>query len=194
MPEPRDWADWMQVAASTLSPILTVAGFGVALWVAMRAGRTQRREQASKITAWLAGAYEDVRLDEDGRECWGVVINNASDQVAYDLLAQIVQVRESARTTPSSRWDAEEFGERVGAVPPGKRVVYLRYPGIGGMHRRSGIELAFQDAAGRFWFRAAQGTLVETRKHPVDFYELSRPPSWGVRFRPPGTVSPKEKD
>lgn len=182
MPGPRDWADWMQVGTATLSPFLSLAGFGVALWVAIRARRAQHREQASKITAWLAGAEVISKNDEYGREHWAVVINNASDQVVYDLLAQIVQVSEDGMRSPSSIGNAKEYGERVGNVPPGARTIFLRYPGVRGMHKRAGIELAFQDAAGTSWFRAAQGTLTDIGMHPADFYKLDKPVVWGVKF------------
>jgi hypothetical protein len=46
------------------------------------------------------------------------------------------------------------------------------------MHKRLGVELAFQDAAGKFWFRDAQGALHSIKKRPAVFYGLAHPVSW----------------
>jgi hypothetical protein len=65
----------------------------------------------------------------------------------------------------------------VGNVPPGEITTRIDNSG-GGMHRRFWIELAFQDAAGRFWIRRGNGTLERVDKHPIDLYSIGRPVSW----------------
>jgi hypothetical protein len=138
--------------------------------------RKSRNEQAEQITAWLAGAEIRESKDEAGKAYVDVTINNASNQMVYDLIAQIVPVR-AATGDPAARHLNAEYGARLGAIPPGQRTVPLRYPGAG-MHKRLGIELAFQDAAGNYWFRAAQGALRRIKKAPANFYDLEHPVSW----------------
>lgn len=160
-------ADWW-------SAIGTIAAVVVALVLAGKQSRdTLRRErqiQAEKITAWLDFSTQvSVRLR----------VRNASDQLIYDLVAQAVSVQGAFRTTAvlDTEERNREFGALIGNVPPGETVSEINTGG-GGMHLRFAVEIAFRDAAGRFWLREGDGTIKEVKQHPLDLYNLSRPVGW----------------
>lgn len=175
----KDLLDYAQKLGPALGAFASAGAAIIALIVAFRSARKSRSEQAEQITAWLAGAEMRMRTREDGKQYVDVAINNASNQMVYDLIAQIVTVRGSLEgmATPSEKHLNYEYGSRLGAIPPGKRTVAMKYPGVG-MSKRLGVELAFQDAAGRYWFRSAQGTLKRVKRRPPDFYGLTHPVSW----------------
>jgi hypothetical protein len=175
-----DWLDYVQKLGPAMGAVASTAAAVIALVVAFRGAKKVRSEQAEQITAWFTGAEMRVRGVGDGKEYVDVEINNASNQVVYDLIAQVVVGRPPFHgvARPGAKHLNAEYGSRLGAIPPGRRTVSLRYPGAG-MHKRLGIELAFQDAAGKFWFRAAQGTLKPIKESPADFYGLDHPVSWG---------------
>jgi hypothetical protein len=175
MSNEQDWADWVQKLGPGLSAIGTFAAVVVSLTLASRSRKKDQSEQASQVTAWFTGPEMELTQAGEGKANVNVTINNGSHQVVYDLIAQVVPVGPAG--APAAKHLNLEHGSRLGAIPPGGRTVPLRYPGAG-MHKRLGIELAFQDAAGRYWFRAAQGTLKRLRHHPIDFYGLDRPVSW----------------
>ena len=97
----------------------------------------------------------------------------------YDVIAEVVTVQGSFRRTAVGENDERnrEYGAMIGNVPPGEYTTRINYGG-GGMHKRFSIELAFQDAAGRYWLRRGNGKLEKIKKHPVDLYNLSQPVSW----------------
>jgi hypothetical protein len=70
-----------------------------------------------------------------------------------------------------------EYGALIGNVPPGEINSRINTGG-GGMHIRHAIEIAFRDAAGRFWLRHGNGTLEEVTKHPLDLYNIEIPVGW----------------
>ncbi len=43
------------------------------------------------------------------------------------------------------------------------------------MSLRFGVELAFQDAAGRNWLRRGDGHLSEVQQEPIALYGIGRP-------------------
>jgi hypothetical protein len=146
---------------------------------ASRAGRSGRRQQAEQITAWFHGpAAEGVEVREGCREV-PVKINNASNQMIYDLVAYIAHVSDQppAARQPGGGEYMKDCIACIGSLPPGGRVVRMKHLAHG-THRRCGVEFAFQDAGGRYWFRHANGELQRIRIHPVDFYGLSRPVGW----------------
>src|SRR5262249_22740556 len=80
--------------------------------------KRRSREQAEHVTAWLLG-----RTDENGSEgriTVPVRIHNASQQVVYDLVAQIVRVplRVVRGGLPAAKTFNHEVGACVGNVPP----------------------------------------------------------------------------
>src|SRR5262249_35855487 len=109
----------------------------------------------------------------------GLRVSNASKQLIYDLIAQVVSVQGAFRDTAVGKPEQQnrEFGALVGNVPPGETSTRINTGG-GGMHLRFSVEIAFQDAAGRYWVRRGNGTLEPTDKHPLDLYNISRPTGW----------------
>jgi hypothetical protein len=133
--------------------------------------------QAEHMTAWLI-PY-DRKQDNPNVHYEGLRLRNASDQVIYDVIAELVAVQGAFRKTAVG--DSEErnleFGVLVGNLPPGEMTT--RIGGAGGaMNIRLGIEIAFQDTTGRFWLRHGNGLLEQVSKHPLDLYGISRPVYW----------------
>jgi hypothetical protein len=157
-----DATDWISAIGSIGGAVATSAAVVTALWLAGKQDRAstrrQEREQAEKITAW----YIDFAGPQPipGRLMTGIRIKNASDQVVYDLVAQVVGLQGSFRRTAVGDTAERnyEYGAPVGNIPPGEVDSFIDGSG-GGMHRRFGVEFAFQDAAGRFWLRRGNGTL-----------------------------------
>jgi hypothetical protein len=152
--------DWI-TAFGTVGAVVT------ALWIATRTDRRDRkreqRQQAEQLTAWFVPL--EGRQDDNDKVYVGLCVKNASNQVFYDVIAQIVSVQGAFRTTAVG--DAEErnreFGAMIGNVPPGEVTTRINTGG-GGMHLRFWIELAFQDAAGRYWVRHGNGTLERVKQ------------------------------
>jgi hypothetical protein len=169
-----EWTDW-------LTAIGTCGAVATSLWFAARDSHAKRkhdeRHQAEQITAWFV-PYEGEQ-DNPGKMYSGLRIKNASDDLVYDLIAQVVGVQGSFRKTAIGDTEDRnnEFGAKIGNVPPGNYFTRINNSG-GGMHRRFWIELAFQDAAGRFWVRQGDGILKRVKKHPVELYNIGRPVSW----------------
>ncbi|HYN69324.1 MAG TPA: hypothetical protein VEX41_03840 [Candidatus Eisenbacteria bacterium] len=158
----------------------TFAAVVVALWLGGREqrarGRDARRYQAERITAWLSAAQ---RTDSEGRGWGGLVLRNASDQVAYRCIATAVDVRGSADAAQNG---SLEFRVLLSHVPPGTDKVEIEQLD-GAMGLRAGIEIAFQDAAGHNWRRKAEGELVEIKQDPASYYGLSEPLPWRISIR-----------
>jgi hypothetical protein len=176
-----DPTEWLSAIGEIGGALATTAAVVTALWLAGKQERENRRrqdrEQAEKITAWYVPFYGPQPIP--GRLFTGIKIRNASDQLVYDLVAQVVGLQGSFRKTAvgDTAERNHEVGATVGNVPPGE--VESRIDGSGGgMHRRFGIEIAFQDAAGRFWLRRGNGILEQVDQHPADLYNLIRPISW----------------
>jgi hypothetical protein len=178
MSNEQDWADWVARLAPAVSAIGTTAAVITSLWLAGRQGRQTSSAQAEQITAWYTPS-EEVVQDRPHRLFTAILVNNASQQLVYDLVAQVVGLQGSFRRTAVGDTNERnrEFGALIGNVPPGRYATRIDGSG-GGMHRRFGIELAFQDAAGRYWLRQGDGVLKRVKKHPADLYNLSRPISW----------------
>jgi hypothetical protein len=134
-------------------------------------------EAAEHVTAWLI-PY-DRKQDNPNIVYEGVRLKNATDQVIYDVIAEIVAVQGAGRKTAvgDSEERNREWGALVGNLPPGETTARIGTNG-GGMHIRYAVELAFQDATGRFWLRHGNGLLEQVGKHPLDLYGISRPVSW----------------
>jgi hypothetical protein len=177
----RDLLDYAQKLGPMLSAVASTGAAIVALIVAFRGRRKARSEQAQRVTAWFDG--EDDDGDETAPENElraSVEIGNASQQVAYDLVLRIVQVPNAPgiRAIPEFQESQIVDAAYIRAVPPGGRSVSVKFPDSG-MHKRWGVEFAFQDAAGIYWYRSATGWLTEISKHPVDFFGMSWPVGWG---------------
>ena len=141
---------------------------------AIRRERHERRQQAELVTAWLGNEPAVGRQD--------VIIQNASSQSVYQLIASLVGIQGAVRktavpTSRSQRGQVVQFQTPVGQVPPGQ---YMTTVASGGhdMMKRFGIELAFQDAAGVRWLRHGDGRLEEIADDPATLYNLMLPVGW----------------
>jgi hypothetical protein len=170
------WSDWL--TADWLTAFGTCGAVIVSLWIAGREARKRRkleeRQQAEQVTAWFVRNEEEQEGDKIYR---GLCVRNASNQMVYDVIAQVVSLQGSFRKSAVSDTRNTEFAALVGNVPPGETLSRINYGG-GGMHKRFGIELAFQDAANRYWLRHGNGMLKKMNRHPIDLYKIDRPVSW----------------
>ena len=173
--------DWISALATVGAAVGTVAAVITSLWLARRQGREIReredRQQAEQLTAWFV-PYEGEQ-DNPTKLYIGLRIKNASNQLVYDVVAQTVGVQGSFRKTAVGDTDEKNryYGALIGNVPPGEITTRIDNSG-GGMHRRFWVELAFQDAAGRYWIRHGNGVLKRVDKHPIDLYNIGRPVGW----------------
>ena len=173
---PNPWGD----VATWVTGIATIALFIVAFYqirnermARQRADNERlinvRRGQAEHIATWIVtSSFDDI-----GQFLW-VAVRNQSLQPVYHLIAQGIVLNDDG--TP--RYDPRlEEQTRIAVVPPGEGyvAVHLDY---GGMHRRPGIEIAFQDAAGRNWLRKTTGELLEINDSPVAYYGVPQPSGW----------------
>jgi hypothetical protein len=173
--------DWITALGTVGSAFGTVGVVWVSLWLARTQGRQTeeqvKRRQAELVTAWFV-PYEGEQDDPHSIHV-AVRVRNASDQLIYDLIAEVVTVQGAARRTAvgDSEENNRDLGALMGNVPPGETTTRINSGGSG-MFIRHAIELAFRDAAGRYWLRHGDGTLEEVNKHPLDLYDISRPSSW----------------
>jgi hypothetical protein len=167
MTEVTDW----------LTAIGTCGAVVVSLGLALKELRDKRkrdeRHQAELVTAWFV-PYEGPK-DDEYAEYSGLRVHNASDQLIYDVVAEVLISRKTAVNDTEERNIA--FGAMVGNVPPGGFTARINTGG-GAMGRRHLVEFAFQDAASRYWLRHANGKLERVRKHPVDLFNIPRPVRW----------------
>ena len=144
-----------------------------------RRAREARRRQAEFVTAWLVRSESQGAAEGQGYA--GPIVQNASQQLVYQVIANLVSVQGAFRETAvgDTREDADKYRAYVGQVPPGQ--LKTRIPGVDyGMFIRFGVELAFQDAAGRYWLRRGDGRLREVRKSPLELYGISPPVDWPI--------------
>jgi hypothetical protein len=134
--------------ATWITALGTVGAVIVALWLAGRDGRRraveERRHQAELITGWISGTYD--MPTSGGRMTAPITINNASNQLAYRVIASVV--RDSRSSGAGTGPAGDQYRVLLGELPPGRTVKRIEHPG-GGMHFRAAIELAFRDAGGR---------------------------------------------
>jgi hypothetical protein len=153
----------------------------VALWLARNQGRQTReqetRRQAEQVTAWFV-PYAG-KQDNQHRIYEGLRISNSSEQLVYDVIAEVVSVQGAFRETAVGDTDMRnfEYGALVGNVPPGGVTTRINTGGRG-MHVRHAIEIAFKDAGGRHWLRRGNGSLECVDQHPVQLYGLPLPLGW----------------
>jgi hypothetical protein len=157
----------------------TVGAVAVALVLAGRDGRRriaqERRRQAELVTAWVTDDATTVTDQLESKVYLGLVVQNSSTQLVYQLIASLVATQGAYRE--DARDEDHRFRTYVGDVPPGSRRTRLEYGGHG-MSIRLGVEIAFQDAGGRWWRRKGNGNLEQLKLNPVDFYRVPRPVPW----------------
>ena len=158
--------DWL-TAIGTCGAVAVSLGLSI---IELRSrGRREERRQAEQITAWYV-PYEGTPREDRPMDV-GLRINNGSNQLVYDLVAECLLGR---KTAVGDTEDMNlEFGALIGNVPPGGYTGYINTSG-GALGRRHGLEFAFQDAAGRYWLRRANGKLERAYKHPLELFNLPR--------------------
>lgn len=147
-------------ASSWAAAVGTISAVILALWLAVadgrRRSRAERRHQAELITAWVEQELNPVPW------VW-VTLANASNQVAYRLVISTVSVVDGSPVArPSNPRTWRRF---VSQLPPGKRKpLSVDWSVASGITAQPGVEIAFQDAAGRSWIRDWNGKLNEVEK------------------------------
>lgn len=138
-----------------------------------------RLSQASKISGWLIDAGSAPAL---------AAVNNASATPVFEVVISInaLQGREPARTLSGA--NLRTFRTYLSVLPPGCFTVMVpssgRAPGI-----QFELEVAFTDAAGRFWIRKGNGMLDPTRKAPTAYYRIPHPIDWTYPTTPCGPLT-----
>lgn len=175
--------DWL-TAIGTVGAV--VVALGLTILERLRAARDNRRRQAELITAWADENWPQQDSDNPPDAAAGswlrLVMQNGSAQLAYFAIASVVGIQGAGppeRAPKDSDWQDHFYPYRalVGRVPPGQTTTWIRHGGHG-MHIRVGIELAFQDAAGRYWLRRGTGQLRKIKMDPIRFYEITPPVVW----------------
>ena len=131
----------------------------------------ERRYQAERVAGWIAG----FGSDDLGPLLW-VAIRNQSLQPIYHLAIHGIVLHNDG--TPAFEPSLESQA-LIATVPPGEGYVAVHLD-FAGMHKRPGIEIAFRDAANRYWLREANGELVELQTSPVVHYDILLPATWGM--------------
>ena len=137
-----------------------------------RKDREDERKQAEKISGWLIDD-QPAPTEPTTVLYLSLVMNNASDELIYNLVASIVTAQSGTRIG-DSRIDFRTF---VGRLPPGRWQYRIPYGGHG-MSKRFSVELAFEDSAGRSWLRTGKGKLEKKSKPPLELYGIDPPVSW----------------
>jgi hypothetical protein len=164
----------MSIIFQWIAPLIAVGSFVLSLWNTFQIRSRDARQQAEQVTAWFVPMPEE-QLDQYPETYVGLYVHNATNQIVYDVVAEVVIARSTAVGDDEER--NLEYGAMIGNVPPGGFTGHINTGG-GAMHRRHLIELAFQDAAGRYWLRRGNGKLERIRKHPLDLFNIPRPVSW----------------
>lgn len=166
------WGDAATWAAAGGTLAAVVVALGIALRDTLRQRWRDRRWQAEQVTAWLGGRLPTADMSSMSLR---LHVGNASRQSVYQVIATLVAIQGAWRR--DGREGGIEHRTFLWQVSPGDRAASISFSGHG-MMLRFGIELAFQDAAGRNWRRLADGRLEEIAPDPVDFYGVSRPVGW----------------
>jgi hypothetical protein len=170
------WFDgtwWAAVGA-----IGTVLAFVVAFGAILRDHRSRRKDarraQAERISGWYV------------LERSSAVLLNASDQPVYGVLIRLVGIPGWAArgSIEAAGWHGSYPPVAVQVLPPGRFDVFVR-AFDGGMGLQPGLEIAYSDAAGRPWFRRADGQLGSLSEAPDVHYGVAGPIDWTPAHRAP---------
>jgi len=172
--EPGDLATWVTGVTSIL--LFIIAFWQIQLERSARRNAeserliVERRYQAERIAAWI-----ETEFIGESNQLMCVAVSNQSLQPIYNVVVQGILLSNDG--TPV----ADPFPEnrsQIAVAPPGKG--YATFPfNYAGMHKRPGIEIAFQDAANRYWLRKTNGELIELDTSPVVHYKIPLPTGWG---------------
>jgi hypothetical protein len=191
--DPRvEWRTWRSSGTRSarsepsLAPLGRSSLFAVALG-ALRSDREARKRdlreaQARKIAAWI----DSYSMPAGSPVATGVataVLLNASDSPVYHVIVWLVVSYGPGPGTGEEVGDREDWRPAaIDLLPPGRSSAALPWFG-GGMHMRTGIEIAFTDSAGRHWIRRVDGRLDESRVPPVRRYKIVEPVEWDAPGR-----------
>lgn len=143
----------------------------------------KRRDQATRVCAWIHGQWTTLRL------------RNGSHEPVYNAVLHFVWVRGGWATGEDAPEDQRDrLRAVVQVLPPGDFTVVIAGPRGGSMpvSMRTGIpgvELAFTDAANHHWMRRATGDLNEQPAGPIEHYGLDRPSEYPFGY-PHATLTP----
>ena len=174
---------WSEVPWGTVITGL-VATYGAVLSTAALVGQRRRdrlaekdarRHQAEQVSGWLV--EDDGPSAPSDRLFAGLVLQNFSNQLVYYLIAGVVTLQGGGPRTAVGDPRPHAFRSPVGRLPPGETKTRIEHPGSG-MYLRVGVELAFQDAAGRYWLRRGDGLLEEVDQSPFELYGIPEPIPW----------------
>ena len=146
----QDWASWIGAIGTAGATLIATITLALEAWWRRS---DKRKEQAVRTTAWVLTNQKSDQKTEDI-----IRISNQSFSPAYRCVATFVINEQNGSHYPA------EYRRILTALPPGEW--QLAAPkGWGGMHYRSGVEIAFTDAHGVHWIRNSVGQL---RESPID--------------------------
>jgi hypothetical protein len=129
-----------------------------------------RRNQAEHIATWIAREESD----DHGTLLW-IAIRNQSLQPIYNSIVQGILLSNDG----APRHEPQPKNQiQIAVIPPGDGYAKIRF-NYQGMGKRAGIEIAFQDAAGRYWLRQTNGELQGLDVSPMKYYQIPLPIFWG---------------
>lgn len=165
------WVDVTTAVGTAGAAVIALGLGGRAEWRAMRAEQAQRdqskRDQAGRVSGWPQGDREGKTL---------LALMNASVEPVYEVVVGMVLIQGGGARRLEEMNDLTEYRRVLSVLPPGAWHVKVS-GGWGGMGKRPGIEIAFNDRSGRHWIRRSNGTLDEIDSTPIDYLQLGRPQS-----------------
>lgn len=140
-----------------------------------------RREQATKVSAWIIKPYDFP--------IW-TIISNSSHEPVFNVIVSLVAIQGAGppRDAAEAPFDYQ-YRNAISVVPPGTCQLSIESGGHG-MNLHLGLEIAFTDSASHHWVRKGNGELAEIAKNPVDYYHMIRPLSWSYPEIDPGEDIP----
>jgi len=156
----QDWASWIGAIGTAGATLIATITLALEAW---RRRCDKRKEQATRITAWILTGQKLEQKTEDI-----IRISNQSLSPAYRCVATFVINEHDGRHSQA------DYRRMVTTLPPGEW--QLAAPkGWGGMCYRPGVEIAFTDARGVHWIRNAVGQLRESPIDAIKHYGIELP-------------------
>lgn len=156
----QDWASWIGAIGTAGATLIATITLALEAW---RRRCDKRKEQATRITAWILTGQKSEQKTEDI-----IRISNQSLSPAYRCVANFVINEQDGRHSQA------DYRRMVTTLPPGEW--QLAAPkGWGGMCYRPGVEIAFTDARGVHWIRNAVGQLRESPIDAIKHYGIELP-------------------
>lgn len=182
------WWSGVSSIASALALVvaLSTALFTIRQFYADRARRSEdeRMAQAAKVAAWISDAGEPVMTMEqmealgDNRRPMQGVLLNWSDVPVYRVLVIPLFVKGAETESGEEAIGRGAQPEMFDLMAPGRSAFDFTGSFDPTQHADPGVELAFTDAAGRHWIRAASGSIRQLREQPLVHYGLTEPIGW----------------